>query len=200
MVNLQPLAISNRKNMIIYSTVKSSYYITLNIQENSIVADQTIRSENTFDVFKFTTSPEVSNRRMSDLYPTNIPKLVNESNIHIKIFGVDPLDTETKSTMIQLIESRLSTLLQLTLSIYLSRNLIIKLTRPDIDFLLPIPKKPSRSEMIPISFGISNPYMLLMCLKQNLMAYLSILNLSDIASDLEKYLFDAFGPSEIPVM
>jgi hypothetical protein len=116
-----------------------------------------------------------------------------ENFLLLEFFGVDLPTADITNNFINLVESKLSVLTHSTLGIFLSRSVTVRLTKADIEFLIPIQKPPTRIERVKIPDRIKNPYFLLLMLKQSLLGELHYLVGSDVSPILRSYYQHKYG-------
>lgn len=183
------MIISNRKQFLIYSTEKSVFYFQLLVTEQSMydTANTTLSPASTISP-----NPSPIIRRTSEISSTTmlssaLSRQTIESAVVIRVFGVDLVNSELREGLVSLIESKVSALLQIDLSLYLSRNISSKLTQSDIDFILPVKKTPSIIELFKIPGKIQSLYTLLMCFKQNLLLFMNLLSGTNVYTTINDY-------------
>ncbi|KAJ3215399.1 HEAT repeat-containing protein 1 [Dinochytrium kinnereticum] len=214
-MTINPLLITNRKNMFVFATRESIYYFQISITEvandserDSKVEREAIAKEDLppkhMTVSNMKESPKTpgspSSRRPPNIPGTGStlpPSRQVDYALTLEFFGVEPPSREITVDFKTHIETKMNALVQTALSTYLSRSVAVKLTRPDVEFILPIARAPHtppvRREWLMIPESIQNPYLLLLLLRQYMLSFLSPLGGNDVATALRKYYELHFG-------
>ncbi|KAK9768108.1 hypothetical protein K7432_001511 [Basidiobolus ranarum] len=120
---------------------------------------------------------------------------VSEQNreLILEVYGVDPPGGGITEELTALVESKLTgSIILPVISTFLARNVTLKLTRADVEFILPIERQPF-SRLLNIPNLVRNPYAYLLYLKQNLLTFLKTLSGSDVKNVVKKHYFRTFG-------
>ena len=201
MNSLVPLSISNRKNMFVFSSKRSVFYIYLSITEdvdktNSPEVEKIIintGAKESKESPKLTHSP--ASRRSStpqQSIPFSPIPLKADFYLCMECHGVDLPGREITLDFVSLIDSKINSSLQNILGALLSRNLASKtLTKSDIDFLLPLDRKlpipPSRKELFKIPDIICSPFFFIFLFRQCMSNCFNYLAAADVNAVLKSY-------------
>ncbi|ORX93034.1 hypothetical protein K493DRAFT_302926 [Basidiobolus meristosporus CBS 931.73] len=111
----------------------------------------------------------------------------------LEVYGVDPPGGGITEELTALVESKLTgSIILPVISTFLARNVTLKLTRADVEFILPTERQPF-SRLFNIPNLVQNPYAFLLYLKQNLLTFLKTLGGSDVRNIVKKHYFRNFG-------
>lgn len=177
---LQALAVSNRRNTLVLTVDDHIFYLAFKIDCDSSHPARASDEAYEEGVLSPPQIPSPTLRKQTQLSlvsslqfhtPTAGYK-GTESCILMTVYGVDVFEEQKASGLINLVMSRLMSLTQTAISTFLSRNLSMKLTAPDVEFLLPTLTAPVHQEWICLPNAVNNIYLFLMCLRQSLSTYL----------------------------
>ncbi|KAI8852617.1 hypothetical protein BC829DRAFT_55259 [Chytridium lagenaria] len=219
-MTINPLLITNRKNLFVFATRESIFYFHLIVKDvgEDAKADKDVEGKDGKAVNKESASIVAGVKESpktpgspSSRRPINVvtsgntsvgaPRQIEHALI-IDFFGVEPPGKEIIVDFMSHIELKLNTLTQVALSTYLSRSVAVKLTKADVDFILPIARAPqtppTRRECLTIPEEVQNPYLLMLLLRQYMLTFLSPLGGNDVVTALRKYYAMHFGYSETP--
>ncbi|KAJ3100643.1 hypothetical protein HDU97_002036 [Phlyctochytrium planicorne] len=219
-MTINPLLITNRKNMFVFATRDSVYYFHISITEILDDLDKGERDGQKDDTKRDTMSAIVgmkespktpgspgSRRAISattSATPTLSSSRQTDHALTLDFFGAESPGKEVVLDFMSHIEMKLNALTQTALSTYLSRSVAVKLTHADVDFILPIARAPQtppiRREWLKIPESVQNPYLLVLLLRQYILSFLSPLGGTDVASALKRYYGTQFGFSEVSTL
>lgn len=183
---LAPLAITNRRNMFVFATSASVYYMRLSEEEVPSLYADSIPSVSPLPIdgssVDISESMAISKTNMST-------RSGLERVLTLEVFGVDPPGKEVTEDFVMMLEAKLNGILLGIIQTILSRN--TKLTNADVEFLLPTHKSPTKSHSFRLPRFIEDPYAFLLFLKQNLYQ-ISQQNLNplmgpDVSSTVRRY-------------
>ncbi|KAJ3091169.1 hypothetical protein HK102_001446 [Quaeritorhiza haematococci] len=123
----------------------------------------------------------------------------SENVLVLEVFGIDNPSRDVTHEFVSLVESKLNALIQHVLGTYIARNVTIKLTSADVDFILPTVKPPNRREFYRLPAAVHSPYLYLLYLRQNLLSYLHVLSGGDVSSALRRHYDADYGWSQLDV-
>jgi hypothetical protein len=153
--SMSPLAISNRANTFVFEVHGNIYYIQLRIREADDVAIN--MSPVTADVSQLVddapATAALTHRRSATaekvpssalLSSGGVKSYLQEQNIILQIYGICMPPKDVTQQFVVLVESKLLSITQTVLSTFLSRASTPRLTKADIEFLIPQIRPPSR--------------------------------------------------------
>ncbi|KAJ3047028.1 hypothetical protein HK097_000305, partial [Rhizophlyctis rosea] len=107
----------------------------------------------------------------------------------LEVFGVDPPGTDITEEFVAMIDSKLNAITQNVVSTFLARNVTIKLTGADVDFVLPVARRlvPARQEWFVLPKVVRSPFSFLLLLRQTLVTYLHCLTGPEVSHALRKH-------------
>ncbi|KAH6584712.1 hypothetical protein BASA60_000852 [Batrachochytrium salamandrivorans] len=222
-MSISPLAIYNRKNMFVYSTNNSVFYMKIQgldsttttspTQANAddyicspsanfkpIVVSERIKSTDSTrllsvgDASMNISTGGISTHRLADARST--PTQVNsprprqqDQSLCLLVYGVDQPGPEIAIEFVRMITSKLHSLTQNVLGTFLARNYSTKLTREDIEFVMPISKDidPARTIYYQLPIELENPHLFMLLLRQGLLTFLHPFNGPDVSSLLIRH-------------
>jgi hypothetical protein len=136
-----------------------------------------------------------------DIFYLRISELSEEENsgkknlfLILEVFGIDSPRKYLMQEFISMISSRIASLTLNLLSSLLSRNLSLKLTPQDIDFILPQESIPNKILILNIPEPI-DPNHIFLFFKQHLLLFLIPFNSPDICSFIRNYQKLKYGQS-----
>ncbi|KAJ3070347.1 hypothetical protein HDU98_006628, partial [Podochytrium sp. JEL0797] len=140
------------------------------------------------------TSPPSGKLRTPMSAPMSHYKASPESFLLLEFFGVDTPGPSMTAEFVNMVDSKLNSLTQREIGTYMSRNMkAMRLTPADVDFILPISKRPQKREFFKIPQFLDCPFKFLLFLKQAMLAELNSLPANDIASVLTSYYDKTYG-------
>ena len=164
MLSLQSFAIVNRRYMVVFSTKEHVYYMK-------------------FSIFGGRGNDEASS-------PINSPRSESlEQGILLRVFGIDKPNEEVTVEFVAMIESKIKLMVQNLLSTFLSRNTNVKLTKSDVDFLLPVgpTNKPVHQSWFLLCHEMENLYLYVLLVRQALLLFLRPLSSPEVAANLRQF-------------
>lgn len=90
-----------------------------------------------------------------------------EKGILLQVFGVDSPNTEICVDFVNMIEERIQTMLRIAISTYISRNVNVRLTTPDVEFLFSSDNTFNAAFLLPKD--LENPFLFSVILRQALL-------------------------------
>ena len=169
---LEPLCITNQQNTLIFSEL---FYMVF---EHSVDGDETLKAEASSLSFDFEGAPKISDK-----------------GITLKVYGLDIPGNEIVVNFVKLVENKIENLVQNVVGTYISRNPTARLTKADIEFLIPPDKLPTYQTTYLLVKELENPHLFLVLLRQAFLLFLSPYSGSQIDSFLAGYCLKRFGKS-----
>ncbi|KAL2914873.1 hypothetical protein HK105_205615 [Polyrhizophydium stewartii] len=109
--------------------------------------------------------------------------------LRLLVFGVDSPGTEITDEFVAMVHASLQKKTQDQLSESLARNFSIKLTREDVEFIMPVAKNtdPTRTVYYRLPIELENPHLFLLMLRQMLLSFLRPFSGGDVVATLLKH-------------
>ncbi|KAI9091450.1 hypothetical protein DFS34DRAFT_325544 [Phlyctochytrium arcticum] len=125
--------------------------------------------------------------------PTN-PRSA-EFALVLDVYGIDKPGPQITSEFVNMIDVKINSLTQHVLGTFLARNVTIKLTPADLDFILPAAKgvEPARLEVLNLPPIIRSPYVFMLLMRQSLLNWLHVLGGADVVSALRNHYEQSYG-------
>ncbi|KAJ3333523.1 KICSTOR complex protein szt2, partial [Blyttiomyces sp. JEL0837] len=127
---------------------------------------------------------------------------VAENILILEIYGVTTPSSGTINEFVAVIESKLNALTQNVVTTFLSRHVTIRLTRADVDFIVPTSKIPSHRHKYWVPHFVTNIQAFLSMFRQHLLTSFTALHGVDVSQCLKKHYENEFtlaadGPDTI---
>ncbi|KAI9145638.1 hypothetical protein BKA69DRAFT_1048792 [Paraphysoderma sedebokerense] len=226
---LQPLAVTNRKNLFVVSSKENQVYymrcVEVGVQVSQSDADLfsdvqhqhspstpgnseskdvdshvpiTVMTEKEKEKFVDSPRPDTPSSPQPSRKSTLISTRSESRVLTLELFGVDPPHKDFAEELINMFESKISSITLSIISTFLARSSTVKLTKQDVEFIMPI-KGPKKRDFFGIPSFVGNPYLLLQYLKQNLSLYLNVVNSTDVNRLLKRH-FEIRFDTTIPFL
>nr|KAJ3422288.1 KICSTOR complex protein szt2 [Polyrhizophydium stewartii] len=123
----------------------------------------------------------------SSVYYIQVPS--SGHTLRLLVFGVDSPGTEITDEFVAMVHASLQKKTQDQLSESLARNFSIKLTREDVEFIMPVAKNtdPTRTVYYRLPIELENPHLFLLMLRQMLLSFLRPFSGGDVVATLLKH-------------
>ncbi|KNC96331.1 uncharacterized protein SPPG_08234 [Spizellomyces punctatus DAOM BR117] len=220
-VALEAFGIVNRKNMLVFAAKGSVFYMKMSVEELDLEKERDQKSEaaplsaslseglgttvrpGLSDSPKGQNSPLMRRSTISSLAPPSVVSGAPSTGtsrspdwaLVLEVFGVDRPGPQITNEFVNMVEVKINALTQHVLGTFLARNVTLKLTRADLDFILPAGRGcgPIRREWFKLPTLVRSPYVFLLLLRQNLLSWLHVLGGADVVSSLRKHYGATFG-------
>ncbi|KAJ3180648.1 KICSTOR complex protein szt2 [Geranomyces variabilis] len=196
-VALQAFAIANRKDMFVFAAGRSVFYMHVSIEEteggnrdkdaaasaNDVLEPQmddltggyfnrpgaeSPRGAASPMMRRSTVSSIAAQSASSIALSPHRPVRQPECSLVLGVFGVDPPGHEITVELVSMIQVKINSLTQHVVGSFLARNMSMKLTGPDLDFILPAGSgnDPALIEWFRLPTYVHSPYLFLLLLRQ----------------------------------
>ena len=170
MTSLQALAISNRKDMLAFST---DFY-----------------SKNVLIIVRFEISEENSDINLPKT-PSTLIRADSQKWIFLYVHGLSVPGIEITADFVKLVQNKIDSLIQNALSIYLARNFDARLNAADLEFLMPTQAPNNLSSLLLVK-EMENPLLLIVLIRQALMLFLQPMIGTDVCEFLKTFYKQQF--------
>jgi hypothetical protein len=162
---LQAITVTNRRGLLVYS---EKYYIRIETRDDE---DE-----------KATQSTDSTTER-------------HEKGIVITAYGLDEVQDDIAVDFVRMISSRIDSMVQNVLGTFLVRNPTARLTRADLEFVMPVGpnKSPSSHTTYLLVPELENPHLYIVLLRQAFMLFLKPLFGSDLYGLLGEFYQQYYG-------
>ncbi|KAJ3405386.1 hypothetical protein HDV05_006623, partial [Chytridiales sp. JEL 0842] len=219
-VHLSSLSISNRHNMFVFAARESIFYLRVWIDERETPVETTavLEKQNSAEenlgplpfnpisqsspVAPSSPGPKRSTPQSALVNPLSTlpapPAKTAEYFFAFEFYGVESPGREITVDFVAMVESKLAGQTQNAIGSFLSRNLSSRLSKADVDFLIPsdrdVPIPPTRSERRSLPAHIGNAFLFLLLLRQSLLGgNLQVLSSPDVGPVLRKHYESHYG-------
>lgn len=195
--------------MFVFSAKGSVFYMRMSIHESQDAKEKDVTrqdSDRILSAGSVSESPLMRRSTVSSIVVPSVssaalsatPSRTTDHAIILEVFGIDPPGPEITKEFVSMVEVKINSLTQHVLGMLLARNVTIKLTRADLDFILPARHgvRPERQELFRLPAIVKSPFVFLLLLRQSLLAWLHILGGADVVSGLRDYYEETFGWAE----
>ena len=183
---LLPLSVTNRRHMFVYSTSASVYYMEIDVYiEQQITPRSSVEK----------TQPNVIADKGPDTDEQKATVSKSKNFLQLKVFGVDEVGAAISTEFVNMLESKLISLTQSVLGMFLSRNYMTKLNKEDLNFIFPSYRKsgPSKTAYYLLPIELENPFLFLLLLRQVFLTFTHPLTGPDVVSGLLSHYEAFFG-------
>ena len=204
---LHPLSVTNRKRTFVYASGNTVVYMKLSESsgDDNPAASPSSSSGNVGSpLVSARSTPSVEDLANSTMdspisgsAARRLPvRSIESGSISLEVFGVELPSKEVMEEFVAMIENKINALTLNILSTLLSRNIALKLSAQDVDFIMPPSSKPKTEHFIAIPNSVHDPYLFLTLLKQNVLLYLNAASSPDLIANLNHYLSFSLKISE----
>ncbi|KAJ3156501.1 KICSTOR complex protein szt2 [Geranomyces variabilis] len=197
-VALQAFAIANRKDMFVFAARRSVFYMHVSIEETDGGSRDKDAAASANDVLEplmddltggYFNRPGAESPRAGPASPMMRRSTVSsiaaqsassialsphrpvrqpECSLVLDVFGIDPPGHEITVELLSMIQVKINSLTQHVVGSFLARNMSMKLTGPDLDFILPAGSgnDPALLEWFRLPTYVHSPYLFLLLLRQ----------------------------------
>ena len=189
---LHPLAVSNRKNLFVYAQGDVVFYFRLvEVEPDTSRRESTLTPHIVIDEKSSPTAATASTLSRNPPSPST-PRRFNSAQdqggvLVLNMYGVEAPQESLVSDFIKMLENRLNTFTLNLISGFLARNVNLKLTQADIDFIVPSGSRADLEKRFPLPKFVDNPYKFLQFLKQMAGAFLNPFSGSDISNTMRHH-------------
>ncbi|KAI9324421.1 hypothetical protein DFJ73DRAFT_244081 [Zopfochytrium polystomum] len=194
-----PLMISNRHNMFVFAVRDSIFYIRLGYVSSEILHQPFSPDAGSDDLVADSAkinSPSAQRPPISEKVTAGSAKLTEQALV-LQFHGIDLPPAEVTMELVSLVDSKLSSLTHSVLNALLARTNTVRLTKADVDFIIPVRKTPSRRVFFLLPDTVEAPGLYLGLLRHILVGKgLSVLSGTDVVNVLRQHYGTTMGLSE----
>ncbi|KAJ3163034.1 hypothetical protein HDU86_002203 [Geranomyces michiganensis] len=223
-VALQPFAIANRKDMFVFAAGPSVFYMHVSIEETDGGPREKDSAANGSDVLEplvddstggyfnrpgtespraGPVSPMLRRSTVSSIAAQSVSSIAlsphrpgrqSECSLVLDVYGIDPPGHEITVELLSMIQVKINSLTQHVVGSFLARNMAMKLTGQDLEFILPAGSgsDPALLEWFRLPTYVHSPYLFLLMLRQAV-AWLHPLSGADVIGGLTERYGQVYG-------
>lgn len=191
---LHPLSVTNRKNVFVYASGSDVFYMRLfdSEEDGTVHLSPAMSIDNVTAVTATGQSTPTEERTTPLDSPSAVPLSASSQRrptncLRLEVYGASPLPKSVTDEFVSMIDSKVASLTLATISTLLARNITLKLSQSDADFVLPPTKQPHARMVFAVPHNVTEVHLLLSLLKHNLQSFLVTCNSAELISNLNQY-------------
>ncbi|KAJ3275156.1 hypothetical protein HDV01_001295 [Terramyces sp. JEL0728] len=169
MNSMQGLAVSNRKSVLAFS---SSFYVILEPSDSEEL--------------------DRGSKLSLDTKSAGTSKKDFEKYLTVYVYGLEKPSSDISVDFLKIIDNKIESVTQNVLGTFLARNSTARLTKADLDFIMPCNVEPYYFSYLLVK-ELENPHLFIVLLRQAMLLFLQQMSGNDLCTLLKDYYKSKFG-------